>query len=152
MRKIAVVVACMAALLGTRALADDEEYVPEHQHRGFYFHAELGIGGMETKASATRTTEDMSLSGAGGAFNLALGYTISDHFVLGLEVWDVVAMQPDVKVGDSSDSSDSDSQVALVGWGPTLRFYIAPEHLDFLVAATPSITRVSTRLNGNDAY
>jgi hypothetical protein len=151
MRKIAMAVACMAALLGTRALADDGEYLPEHQHQGFYFHLELGVGVMETKTGATSTTEDMSLSGAGGAFNLAVGYSVSDQLVLGLEVWDMLAMQPDVKVGGSSTSSDSDSEVTLEGWGPTVRFYIAPEHLNFFVAATPSITRVSTRLNGTEA-
>jgi hypothetical protein len=150
MRNIAMAVACLTALVGSRALADDEEYVPEHQHRGFYFHVELGLGGMETKTSSTSTTESMSLSGGGGAFNLAFGYSITDHLVLGGEVWDMVVPEPDVKVGNTSTSSDSDSQVAVVGWGPTIRYYIAPEHLNLFLAATPALTQVTTRLNGND--
>jgi len=148
MRRIAMAVACLAALPGARAMAD--EYPPAHQHRGLYLHVELGLGGMNTRAGATSTTEDMSLSGVGGAFNLAVGWSIGDHLVLGGEVWDMAVPQPDVKVGSASTTSDSDSQVAVVGWGPTIRFYIAPEHLNMFVAATPSITQVNTRLNGNE--
>ena len=149
MRKIAMAVACLAALWGVRAMADDE-YAPEHQHEheGFYFHVELGLGGMETRAGATSNNESMSLSGAAGSFNLALGWSLGDHLVLGGEIWAMSASQPDVKVGNTSASSDSNSDVTLIGWGPTIRYYIAPEHLNMFLAATPAFTQVSTKLNG----
>ena len=149
MRKIAGAVACLAALWGARAMAVDD-YAPEHRHEGFYLHVELGLGGTETRAAATSTNEEMSLSGGAGAFDIALGWSLGDHLVLGGEIWDMVVPQPDVKVGSSSATSDSDSQLSLVGWGPTIRYYIAPEHLNMFLAATPSLTQVSTRLNGNE--
>jgi hypothetical protein len=150
MRKIAMAMACLAALWGGRAVADDDEVAPEHRHDGFYLHAGLGLGGMESRAGATGTSEEARLSGVGMAFNLALGWSLGDHWAIGGEVWDMVVPQPDVRVGSTTTGSDSDSDVTLTGWGPTVRFYIAPEHLNMFLAATPSITQVTTRLNGVD--
>jgi hypothetical protein len=158
MRRIALVLACATAFLGARARADEgeyeyaeyTEYAPAHQHRGFFFHVALGAGGMESRAGTTSAAESASLSGPGVAFNLALGGSITDHLVLGGEVWGMTVTQPDVRVGGTSAGSDSDSDVTVTGWGPTIRFWVAPESLNLYLQATPSLTQVTTRLYGGE--
>jgi len=152
MRRMAMAVACAAALSGAAARADEGEDTPEllHVHQGFFFHVALGIGGMETRAGATSTTDSMSLSGVAGSFNLAFGGSVTDRLVLGGEVWDMAVVQPDVKVGDTTSSSDENSDVTVVGFGPTIRYTFAPESLNLYLQATPSFTQVTTKLNGNE--
>ncbi len=99
---------------------------------------ELGVGYVST--SATFSGTDWSLSGAGGTFGLAIGGALSENFILGFHVWDIVASSPDLTVGGQTASTTSDTSAGVVGYGVLLNWYFMPSNIYF--AVTPSITRL----------
>lgn len=143
MKTIRIALALALGLAGRVALADDEG--PMHEHHGFYLHLEGGIGGL---SSSTNRSPRLTLSGGGGSLAISFGGSIGPVLALSGEVWDLVAIAPDVKYGSSTASTSDDDSFALVGFGPKVTFYIAPEHLNMYVSATPSLTQCTLDVNG----
>lgn len=131
------------------ALADDEGLM--HEHHGFYLHLEGGLGGVSSHTNGNAYYESATISGGGGAFALSAGWSIGRIIVVGGEVWDMVAFSPDVSSGGETVSTDGDSSFAVVGWGPKLTVWIAPERVNMYFSATPSITQCTAEGKGGEA-
>src|SRR5262245_24492481 len=105
MHKVALlastVVVSLVALAGTAAAqtyapppAYPPGYVPEvHEHDGLFFRVFLGLG-YTRASSGTEVAGKPELSGPGGAFGVALGYTVSPNLVLYGEVFDDISVSP----------------------------------------------------------
>ena len=136
----------LAALLPLYAAAQERAAPeqPAHRHLGFFIRPELGFGGFASAASQDGV--DYSISGGGGAFALAIGGAVSEDFIVGGQVWDVIASKPDwtIKSGGTEVKGTSSSDAGLVGYGVLLNWYLQPSNV--YLAVTPSLTRlVSTQ-------
>ena len=144
----AVVALALAALAGAAQAQPYGQRYGGYGHQGLYVHFELGLGGMETKTSGA--APELTLSGAAGQFALAVGGSITPQLGLGAELWEAAGWSPNVRASDGSASftSDDSSSFTLLGLGPRLTFWIAPEYLNMYLSATPSLTWLSYDING----
>ncbi len=145
-----MVALALAALAGT-AQAAPRGYggYGGYGHQGLYVHFELGLGGMRSETSGA--SPELTLSGVTGEFAASVGGSITPQLGLGGEIWDAVGVSPDVDVSDGSGTytTDDESRFTLVGFGPRVTYWIAPEYLNMYLSATPSITWFSYDLNGD---
>lgn len=144
----AVVALALAALAGAAQAQPYGQRYGGYGHQGLYVHFELGLGGMETKTSGA--APELTLSGAAGQFAIAVGGSITPQLGLGAELWEAAGWSPNVRASDGSASftSDDSSSFTLLGLGPRLTFWIAPEYLNMYLSATPSLTWLSYDING----
>jgi hypothetical protein len=90
----------------------------------------------------------MAIKGGGVSFALSAGSAISESFILGAQVWDVIAASPTVELSSgttTASGSAANSSAGLVGFGALLNWYFPS---DVYIALTPSLTRL-TASNGS---
>lgn len=145
MSSIRIALTLTLALAGRATLADDE-LGSMHEHRGLYLHSEIGGAFLQSTAD---TTPRFELSGGGLNLALALGASVSKYLVVAGEAWELVVPSPDMKMGSEKMTAGDDDSFALIGIGPKLVVYIAPESANVHVSVTPSFTRISLLLDGD---
>lgn len=71
---------------------------------------------------------DTKLSGAGGAFGIALGFAVSDNLIVFGELFDDIAVEPTVEMGGSSaEARNVNAGVVAVGAG--VAYYFMPANI-----------------------
>lgn len=90
-----------------------------HQHDGFFLQMQYGAGYQ----SLSQDGVDLTLSGPGGAFNLAIGGAPSTNFVIFGEVFGQSAVAPTLEYRGEELESDSDVSLNFVGMGPGAALY-----------------------------
>lgn len=95
-----------------------------HRHDGFYFRGILGFGGGASKASDI----DVNISGTAMDFALAFGGAVAENFVIYGELGGVALLNPDIKSGGSTISTE-DLSVTTSGIGAGFAYYIMPANL-----------------------
>jgi hypothetical protein len=140
--RIALLSAVLAPGLGVAQAPQSAPFADStiQRHFGFFFRPELGFG--YTNSGASSGGVDFTVKGGGASLALALGGAVTENFIIGGQVWDVVASSPTVEVSSGSTSvsgSDADTSAGLVGYGLLLNWYLPS---NFYVAITPSFTRL----------
>lgn len=117
------------------------------RHLGFFIRPELGVGYVSSKASEGGAT--LKISGSGATLGLAVGGAVSENFIVGGHVWEIIASSPEVEAsaGGLSASGTADGTSALVGYGLLLNWYFMPSNA--YLALTPSLTRLVAENDGS---
>jgi hypothetical protein len=118
-------------------------------HRGPFAHVDIGGAYLQSRAGAADGYDSVKLTGGGLDFAVAGGWSFANTFSLGAELYEVVIIEPDVEYGGDTQTAE-DSSMTLVGFGPRLQLWIAPDHLNMYVAATfPCVTRLTSENDGS---
>lgn len=115
-----------------------------HTHDGFFLQLNSGIGGLSS--SASQGGDEAKLSGAMGSFSATIGGAVVPNLIVGGQIWDVVALAPDLEVSGQTRSG-ADATLALVGFGLNVTYYVMP--VNIYLSATPSIGGLSVKSFGN---
>jgi hypothetical protein len=122
---VAGLAASVPVFLAARpATAEQPPAVPgRHQHEDFYLRLTLGPSGLA--ASSTVDSEDVTVSGAGGSFHVALGYNLLPGLVVFGELFDYVTLDPEVEIdgGEATDLGDTSLGLYGVGAGVAYHFW-----------------------------
>jgi hypothetical protein len=130
---------CVPQLAAAQMSAGSQDAGSTFQrHLGFFFRPELGFGYMN--ASTSLGGVDFSVKGSGAALGLAFGGAVSEGFIVGAQVWDVVASSPTITMGSTTVSTNSSTSAGVVGYGVLLNWYMQPSNI--YLAVTPSLTRL----------
>jgi hypothetical protein len=112
-----------------------------HRHDGFYLRLFLGLG----YTSMSVDEADVDVSGAGGAFGLALGYAVSDNFIIYGEVFDDIAVNPEVNGGQNLGDDVAAGVVAL---GIGAAYYFQPHNI--YLSGTLAMGQVTIQVDGEE--
>lgn len=114
-----------------------------HRHDGFYLRFFLGLG----YTSMELEDADLTVSGAGGAFGIAAGVAVSENFIIFAEIFDDIAVNPEVEMGGSSlDTEDVSAGVVAIGLGAA--YYIQPSNM--YVSGTLSMGQLTVQQDGEE--
>jgi len=108
----------------------------EHAHEGVYFRVHLGPG----YTSFTDENDIITVSGAGGAFGLALGWAVTPNIIVYGEVFDDLAIDPTLTYMGSTATSNNISAGA-IGLGAGVAYYFMP--VNAYVSATLAMAQLS---------
>jgi hypothetical protein len=143
MRSIRIAVALALALAAPAALAQGRGHW--RQHQGLHAHLEVGPGGL---SSATQDESPaLTISGAAGSFAFSLGGSVAPNLLLGGELWDMSAGDPDLHVEGDQTYQTSGANLNVFGIGPNLTYYLSPASANVYLSATPSLTWTQADLN-----
>lgn len=145
MRTLSKALLALAASLAAAGAQAQVQSPTSHRHDGFYLRLDLGVGYLEQKEPMTGG--DLKISGAAGAFGVAVGGALQDNLILAGHLFGVSISDPSVSIGGTSQASNLSSST-LVGVGPQLTYYFMPANV--YVAGTLALTRLSTRNGGVD--
>ena len=107
----------------------------------FYLRLFLGLG----YTSMSVDEVDVDVSGAGGAFGLALGYAVSDNFIIYGEVFDDIAVNPEVNGGQELGDDVAAGVVAL---GVGAAYYFQPHNI--YLSGTLAMGQVTIQVDGDE--
>lgn len=113
----------------------------DHRHDGFYLRIFLGLG----YTSMSVDDLDVDVSGAGGAFGLAAGYAVTDNFIIFGEIFDDIAVSPEVN-GQNVDNNDVSAGVVALGIGAA--YYFQPHNI--YVSGTLAMGQVTIQNDGEE--
>ena len=114
--------------------------VGAHRHDGFYLRTFLGFGATRMRAADV----DATVSGPGGTFGIALGGAVAENLIVYGEVFDDVAVNPDIEVG-AMQGSTTDTNAGQVGFGAGIAYYVMP--LNLYLSGTLSASRLQIEQN-----
>ena len=146
MKRVLAALAVSSTLVATPAYAQAAAPQPPanptaHRHLGFALRLDGGIGYLGTSDSML----DMSIEGVSGSFGFVIGGAVTENFIIGADLWDIVAFSPTFSQGGTSVSG-TDTAMALVGFGLNLTYYFMPANV--YLSVSPSLTSVSLTGNG----
>ncbi|MDX2023124.1 MAG: hypothetical protein SF187_23015 [Deltaproteobacteria bacterium] len=119
-----------------------------HQHDGFYLHIELGFAGGSSKTTLAGT--ELSLSGGGVDFALALGGAVAPHWVVFGEVQVLGFDEPTSKIdGQEVNVLERQQSFDFGGVGPGVAYYFDPSNI-FLSASVLISSLSVTDVNGKE--
>ena len=114
-----------------------------HEHDGFYLRLDIGFGGTAMSSKDL----DVDISGPGGAFGIAIGGAVAQDLIVYGEVFDDIAVNPDVRVG-SFTGTTSDTSAGVVGIGGGLAYYFMPSNI--YLSATLAASRLTAQRHGSE--
>lgn len=114
-----------------------------HRHDGGFFRAFLGFGYVNMSVEDV----DLTIKGPGGIFGIAGGWAVAENLIIYAEVFDDIAFNPDVELGDFSGETE-DTSAGNVGIGAGLAYYIMPANL--YLSATIAASKITASSNGED--
>lgn len=114
-------------------------------HQGLHAHLELGPGGL---FSGTEDEDpELGIAGAAGSFAISVGGSLVPNVILGGELWDMSARNPELHVEGDGTFDTSGATLSVVGIGPNLTVYLAPASANVYFSFTPSLTWTRADLN-----
>ncbi len=114
-----------------------------HRHDGFYLRFFLGLG----YTSMNLEDADLTVSGVGGAFGIAVGYAVSENLIIFGELFDDIAVNPEIKMGGMTlDTEDVNAGVVAIGAG--IAYYIQPSNI--YVSGTLSWGQLTVQQDGRE--
>lgn len=118
---------------------------PVREHDGIFFR--VHIGPAYTQISAEEGGDELTISGSGGAFSIAVGHTVAPNLVLFGELFDDVAVDPTVEI-NGEDLGDADDVTAgAIGIGAGLAYYFPS---NFYVSGTLAMAKLSIQEDGDE--
>lgn len=145
----AAAVTLVAATAGTAAAqyAPVPYTVKPHDHAGFYARVFFGPAGFSS--TADDNGNEVTISGSGGAFGVAAGYSVTPNIVVFGELFDDVAIGPDLEVnGQSQGSADDDVAAGVVGFGVGVGYWFMP--INAYVSGTLAMSQLTVQENGQE--
>jgi hypothetical protein len=122
----------------------DDGATGKHEHEGFYLR--LLLGPSVVLATTEEGGEDVTASGPGATFHVALGYNVAPGLIVYGEVFDDVTLSPTIEVGDDSEELE-DTAFGVVGVGLGLAYYL-PRNV--YVSAAASLANLRVDYEGED--
>lgn len=141
MKRLAALIACLAAV-GTPAAEAAPAASLEERHRGFFVRIDGGAGFLSAATSAEGA--EASVSGASGAFGIAMGGAILENLVLAADLWGSVAFGPKATI--AGVPRPGGAGLSLIGFGVNLTYYLMPANV--YASLTPSVTGVGLVAGG----
>jgi hypothetical protein len=92
-----------------------------HEHDGFFLRFILGPSVLQ--ATTSEQNEDVTLSGTGATFHIAMGFNIMPRLIIYGEIFDDVTVSPKLEVGDSGEMDLEDTTLGVIGVGGGLAYY-----------------------------
>jgi hypothetical protein len=114
-----------------------------HEHDGFYLRLDIGFGGTSMKSDDA----DVTISGPGGSFGVAVGGVVAPNLIIFGEVFDDIAINPDIQFG-SITASTQDTSAGVVGLGAGLAYYIMP--INIYLSGTVAASRLTASQHGDE--
>ena len=115
-----------------------------HRHFGFFVRFDLGAGygyGYENLPGVGT----LSVAGLAGTAGASIGGAVIENTVLAVHVYDVVLVNPTVRLGTRS-ASTSDTSYWLFAVGPSVTQYLMPANI--YLSGTVAVTRLSATISG----
>lgn len=94
----------------------------QHRHDGLFLR--LALGPSYLLVATTEEGEDLSVSGPGATFQLAVGYNVARNLILYAELFDDITLSPTAKVGADDEGQELDATLGLYGAGIGLAYYL----------------------------
>lgn len=113
------------------------------RHDGFYFRVFVGPG----YTSFTADEIDLKVSGGGGAFGLAFGGAVSDNVIVYGELFDDIAVGPEVEANGMTATAD-DISAGVIGVGAGIAYYFIPANV--YISGTVSASQLSVQEDGEE--
>lgn len=107
-----------------------------HRHDGFFLRFMLGPSAVAAVADDAAET---SVSGAGGALGIALGYAIAPNVILYGEIFDNIALSPTIENEVMETELSDETAFGLVGIGPGIAVYLPH---NFYLSSTVAFARL----------
>jgi len=145
MRKLLLTVVAVGSFVAG-GVAQAQPKGASHTHDGLFLQMDLGLGGMTSTLKGPGG--ELELSGLAGEFSIALGYAVTQNFVLAAHYWGASVSEPDVKLNGQDLGTASDATQTLAGLGLNLTYYFMP--INIYVSATPSIGFLSVEEGGSE--
>lgn len=114
-------------------------------HDGFFLRFHVGPAGFAASASAGG--DEVTLSGSGGGFGLALGGAVNPRLILFVEVFDDIAVGPTLEVNGESATASDDVRAGVIGFGPGIAYYF-PSNL--YLSGTLALAKLSIQEDGEE--
>jgi hypothetical protein len=111
-----------------------------HEHDGFYFRGILGLNATVM----TSSDPEVEVAGAGGTFGLAVGWAVARNLILYAEIFDDIAVNPTVTIGDVS-AETSNTSAGVIAFGAGIAYYFMPVNL--YVSATFAASQLTVHEN-----
>lgn len=143
MKRLFLAASAAAALLAAPAARAQSGV---RSHDGFYLHLELGGGALGTKATTDVKEE---LSGGGSQLAISVGGAVTPELVIAGQLWSTGVNDPTYKVDGRKIAISGDTSIGMGGLGLELTYFFMP--LNAYVSAVPSITALSSKVNGTSA-
>lgn len=118
---------------------------PARAHDGIF--ARVHIGPAFTHVSSENGGDELTISGSGGAFSLAVGHTISPNLILYGELFDDVAVEPTVELNGDELGTAEDVSAGAIGIGIGLAYYFPS---NFYVSGTLAMAQLSVQEDGDE--
>jgi hypothetical protein len=139
-----------ASAQGNPAPAPGTPGAPGHDptartHDGFFLRFHIGPAGFA--ASATDGVDEVTVSGSGGGFGLALGAAVKPRVIVYLEVFDDIAIGPTLEVNGQSATASDDVRAGVIGIGPGIAYYF-PSNV--YVSATFAVAKLTIQEDGEE--
>ena len=115
-----------------------------HRHDGLYVRMFLGPGYTSMKLPDA----DVELSGTGGAFGIAVGAAVQENLIIFGELFDDIAVNPDLKMNGQTIGSGSDVSAGTVGVGAGLAYYFMPANV--YVSGALTYTRLTLQQDNEE--
>jgi hypothetical protein len=142
---LAALVLVSVPLLPGSAGAQEQPAPGYHQHDGFFLRMILGPSVLVATSKANG--EDVTLSGSGGTFHIALGYNVMPRLILYGEVFDDVTLNPKVEIGDSGEMDIEDTTLGAFGAGVGLAYYFRN---NFFLSASAVASQLRAETGGEE--
>lgn len=114
----------------------------DHTHDGFYLRLTSGVGFTRM----TDADQVATISGAGGNFGLALGGALTPNLIVYGEVFDDIAISPEVEIGGSSAMTVDGVNAGVVGIGLGAAYYVMPANV--YVSGTLAASKLTVQKDG----
>lgn len=140
-------IACVLLSLAGEARAQDFPGPPPppprdtaHRHDGFFLRTHIG------PAYTHMSADGATIKGNGGGFGLAIGGAVQDNLIVYGELFDDVAVGPEIEIDGLSGEAGEDTAAGVVGVGVGLAYYIMPANV--YVSGTLTSARLTTQVDG----
>lgn len=126
LRRTALVAVALAASVPVLPGAASAQEFPArapgvHEHDGFFLRFILGPSVLV--AATKEQGEDVTVSGTGATFHIAMGFNLMPRLIVYGEIFDDVTVSPKVEIGGSDEMDLEDTTFGAIGVGGGLAYY-----------------------------
>jgi hypothetical protein len=117
-------------------------------HEGFYFRVHLGAAFLNMSTN-DKLGNDLTISGGGGALNLAAGFAVRPNLILYGELLGDIAFGPTFELNGQTGTADNNVTAGVGGMGVGAAYYLMPANIYF--SGTLSMAQLTVEAPGLEA-